>query len=440
MTSDGSRLLHHPRRADDRRRPGHRHQRRHLPRRRRPASATLTRVSASRRRAGGAATPTPATRRRTTTNEHWNTVGVDRRLQRRRDRRRRRGRRRRAGHLLPLARAARRLRPGDRRSDAPNLYVDEPGPAPHFVATLESERRQGRYPEPQLHTGKWHVRLVRRTPTGWRLRRTATSTSSTSVTNRRRSSATAPFREPRSRFCAATASTAETTSPERSPSQIGVDPDHRRHLRRPTFANISSLQRDAATQLGTHRRRTSPQRDRGQQSISTTTVYVGLNYPQAGYIAVSTPDWRRSLDDLPGGPLSSAASPSIRPEVLRRDAEPDRGLNSPKGRLHPHGRPRVTPTGVAVDPANDDVYVDQGNRVLHFDSAGAVAGTVEVGNISSGSQLAVGANHRLYLIEGGQGGKVHYYDVSRAPDLAPTTRRSSMRSTTPAPATPKTSR
>ena len=38
--------------------------------------------------------------------------------------------------LLPQPRAARRRR--QRHADAPNLYVDEPGSGPHFVATLES--------------------------------------------------------------------------------------------------------------------------------------------------------------------------------------------------------------------------------------------------------------------------------------------------------------
>ncbi len=144
-------------------------------------------------------------------------------------------------------------------------------------------------------------------------------------------------------------------------------------------------------------------------------VYIGGNYPQVPIVAVVTPDGSGG-----GGSFSAVAYVrGIATDSLGRTyvaSASQTALYSPKGqfiRTVALGKSY----GVAVDPENDDVYVDQGNQVLHFDSSGNVAGTVDIGAVTSGRSLEVGADHRLYLIEGGKGGAVHYYDESRAPDL-----------------------
>lgn len=60
-------------------------------------------------------------------------------------------------------------------------------------------------------------------------------------------------------------------------------------------------------------------------------------------------------------------------------------------------------SGITVDPTNDDVYIDEKNRIVQLDSAGnptggsdGLGGPVGVGNLSSANALAV-ASGRLYV-------------------------------------------
>ena len=58
------------------------------------------------------------------------------------------------------------------------------------------------------------------------------------------------------------------------------------------------------------------------------------------------------------------------------------------------------PTGVAVDPASDDVYVDERDRIAVFDSSGARLGEIGAGTIQDGYGLAY-SKGRLYVPDAG---------------------------------------
>jgi DNA-binding beta-propeller fold protein YncE len=68
------------------------------------------------------------------------------------------------------------------------------------------------------------------------------------------------------------------------------------------------------------------------------------------------------------------------------------------------------PQGVAVDPTNGDVYVaDTSNGVIdHFDSAGVLQGEFGAGELAFPTQLAVDANHNVYVVDSGNARVVEY--------------------------------
>ena len=181
-------------------------------------------------------------------------------------------------------------------------------------------------------------------------------------------------------------------------------------------------------------------RDHGRWP-SPSNVYLGLNYPQAGVHPVSTPDGNVLDTFRPSSTIRGLAVDSAGRVYVATPSQTAR--LQPKGdfiRTVALGSSYRRSTG-RTGQSNDDIYVDQGDRVLHFNSSGTVVGDSRGRQHRSGRSLAVDANHRLYLIEGGQGGKVHYYDLS--PRARPSRRQPGgdpRRRATPGPATPKTSR
>jgi hypothetical protein len=287
--------------------------------------------------------------------------------------------------------------------DAPNLYVERPGQAPHFVATLESEDNRSD-PEPKLHTesgsfGNFtNATGLGLTPNGdvlvydignGKIERYSPTGSYLGI------------------FAEISVYETEEFKGE-VPSSLGVD-----RTTGDVFASDAYYMYrydQSGSQIGYLG-------NGGAVGVNQQNhnVYIGGNYPQVPTIAVVTPDGSGT-----GGSFSAVfyvrgIATDSRERTYVASAS-QTALYGPKGqfiRTVALGKAY----GVAVDPANDDVYVDQGNLVLHFNSSGNVAGTVNVGAVTSGRSIEVGDNHRLYLIEGGKGGAVHYYDESRAPDL-----------------------
>lgn len=72
--------------------------------------------------------------------------------------------------------------------------------------------------------------------------------------------------------------------------------------------------------------------------------------------------------------------------------------------------------GLTVDPADNSVYVDKGNEILHFTKSGTPAGPVEGGDLTAGRGIALNPAGRLYAVQSGHEGEVRYFEEEPAPD------------------------
>jgi hypothetical protein len=289
--------------------------------------------------------------------------------------------------------------------NSPNLYLSQPGHAPRFVATLESKEDQ-LGPELTLHTESGSFGSftngtgIAFAPNGTlyiyentkpaRIRRYTTAgvlvSSITSGLN------------------------GQTGNNFDVPAQIGTDAitgtlyvPNGNLVRR--YNNAGSFLGSLQANLLVSAAAVNP---------VDGNVYVGLNYPQSGQIYVLSPTgtqittWPAVLY-VRGIAFDSMGRVYV--ASISRTA-----LYTPSGEFI-----RTVAVGgaygVAVDPTNNDVFVDQGNRVLHLSASGAVAGTVDIGDVTTGRSIVVRENHRLYLIEGGNNGQVRWYDAQPAADL-----------------------
>jgi hypothetical protein len=77
-------------------------------------------------------------------------------------------------------------------------------------------------------------------------------------------------------------------------------------------------------------------------------------------------------------------------------------------------------TAVAVDPVNDEVFVDLGTQVARYSSTGTLLATFGSDKIGSSSSLAVDGGHDVLVVDGANG-KVHRFGIpTPGPPLATT--------------------
>jgi hypothetical protein len=120
-----------------------------------------------------------------------------------------------------------------------------------------------------------------------------------------------------------------------------------------------------------------------------------INRYAASGAALTDADYDAQIDGLPfatacklavdsSGAVYAAPYPGF--GGLTKYAPADFGTTSPSGAsIDPNA------TAVAVDPANDDVYADNGNQISHYDSAGAgLEPPFGAANLQSSSGLAIG--------------------------------------------------
>jgi hypothetical protein len=291
--------------------------------------------------------------------------------------------------------------------DAPNLYVADPGQSPRFVATLESSVNG---PVPPLM--------------GHRFAGSFGSFSNATGT------AVAPNGDiyvydvgdepgqverysPGGTLLSVIDNEGEGFSSYEAglPNQIAVDPSNG-DLYIPNF-NYGSIERysDSGTHLNSIYTGFSP--TAVAVNPSNHDIYTGSNYVNDPTIHEYTPagSYVRQFEALVH-PRAIAVDEGGR---VYESSVSQTNLYSPAGSLI---RTVATSSayGLAINPADNSVYVDQGNRILHFSPSGEPAGLVEAGDLTGGRGLALGPGHRLYVAESGSGGDVRYYDEGISAD------------------------
>ena len=270
--------------------------------------------------------------------------------------------------------------PHDGVKNAPNLYVVRPGSAPHFVATLESSANARCRPSPipscapsAPSNGPRASRSI--TPT-------ATSTCSTSRAEmgggtgrevrllrtsgdqfRRTRRADRPRDGGQRRPCPVSSRSIQSTGDLYVPdfSQSGVQKYN---------SSGSRLARDRSAAVPA-----------ASRSIRPTETYMSASFrsnPEYAYLITPV----ELVNQFPTILRADGRRGQLSGDRLRRHpvvANPDARGDHRDLRLHratTYGQLDANPSfGVAVDPSDNDVYVDEGNQVSEFDSAGNPIGT-----------------------------------------------------------------